>query len=240
MSGRGAELRHARERAGLGLEEVAQRTRIPRRYLEALEREDHAALPPGPYLKGYLKQYRKFLSLPEVSTAAVELPEEILVPETPQRPGPPPAGPALKLAQRRTLYMLAVGAMSLVVVVLALKVGERLSVEPERPLGEAPDQIVVLRPVERVQARIAADGTTVFEGELVPKSAATAEEVATPPEDIQICAEDCVFEAHDRLEVALANLSLVTVVYNGRSLKPLGAQSRPRRLVFVDETDVGG
>lgn len=59
-----AELREARERAGLSLPEAAARTRIPQRYLEALEAGDHSVFPPGPFLGGYTRQYRGFLQLP--------------------------------------------------------------------------------------------------------------------------------------------------------------------------------
>ena len=55
------ELRHERERRGWSLEDVADRTRIPRPYLEALEDGNHDVLPPGPFFRGYLRQYLEFL-----------------------------------------------------------------------------------------------------------------------------------------------------------------------------------
>ncbi len=50
-------LRHQRRRAGLSLAALAERTRISRSYLEAIEAEDTARLPERPYLRGYLRQY---------------------------------------------------------------------------------------------------------------------------------------------------------------------------------------
>ena len=44
------ELRHERERGGWSLDDVADRTRIPRPYLEALEDGNRDVLPPGPVL----------------------------------------------------------------------------------------------------------------------------------------------------------------------------------------------
>ena len=47
--------RDARERRGLTLRQVSSDTKIPLRHLEALERDDLGALPPGPYLRGQIR-----------------------------------------------------------------------------------------------------------------------------------------------------------------------------------------
>jgi transcriptional regulator with XRE-family HTH domain len=56
-------LRRAREARGVTLEAVSEQTRIARRHLEALERSDLAALPPGPFGKGYVRAYAKLLGI---------------------------------------------------------------------------------------------------------------------------------------------------------------------------------
>jgi transcriptional regulator with XRE-family HTH domain len=56
-------LRRAREARGLALEAVADATRIARRHLDALERSDLDALPPGPFGKGYVRAYAKLLGI---------------------------------------------------------------------------------------------------------------------------------------------------------------------------------
>lgn len=50
-------LRAGREDAGLSLEAVAQRTKIPRRLLEALEQDRFDALPPPVFVKGFVRSY---------------------------------------------------------------------------------------------------------------------------------------------------------------------------------------
>lgn len=57
----GALLRQAREEAGLSLAAVANRTKIPERYLAMFESEGRGALPDDVYAKIYLKAYGKFL-----------------------------------------------------------------------------------------------------------------------------------------------------------------------------------
>lgn len=57
MSYRGDSLKRFREERGITLEEITERTKISRRYLQAIENEDRANFPEAVYLKGYLRQY---------------------------------------------------------------------------------------------------------------------------------------------------------------------------------------
>jgi cytoskeleton protein RodZ len=52
-----------RKERGLSLEDVEQATKIRKRYLDGLEREDYAVLPDGVYAQGFLKTYANFLGL---------------------------------------------------------------------------------------------------------------------------------------------------------------------------------
>lgn len=59
----GVLLRLRRQDAGLSLDAVAQRTRIRRVYLEALEADDYAALPGEAYVCGFLRVYAGVVGL---------------------------------------------------------------------------------------------------------------------------------------------------------------------------------
>ena len=59
----GRRLEQKRKERGLSLEEVEQATKIRKRYLEGLEREDYAVLPDGVYAQGFLKTYANYLGL---------------------------------------------------------------------------------------------------------------------------------------------------------------------------------
>ncbi len=61
----GQYLRSAREARGIDLHEAAQQTRIGINYLKALEEEDFSRLPGEVFVKGFLKNYGKFLRLDE-------------------------------------------------------------------------------------------------------------------------------------------------------------------------------
>jgi cytoskeleton protein RodZ len=56
-------LQQKRKEQGLSLEEVEQATKIRKRYLDGLEREDYAVLPDWVYAQGFLKTYANFLGL---------------------------------------------------------------------------------------------------------------------------------------------------------------------------------
>ena len=56
-------LEQTRRERGISLEEVEQATKIRKRYLTGLEREDYALLPDAVYAQGFLKTYANFLGL---------------------------------------------------------------------------------------------------------------------------------------------------------------------------------
>ena len=59
----GETLRQARLDKSVSIGEAARDTRIRRSYLEALEAEDLASLPPAVYTRGFLKTYAEYLGL---------------------------------------------------------------------------------------------------------------------------------------------------------------------------------
>lgn len=61
--GVGLWLRHAREARNLTLEDVEAQLRIRKRYLKALEQADYAALPGDLQIRGFLRNYARFLGL---------------------------------------------------------------------------------------------------------------------------------------------------------------------------------
>lgn len=66
----GERLRQAREAVGLQLADVAARTRIPQRHLEAIEADDFNALPSTTYSVGFARAYARVVGADEVAIAA--------------------------------------------------------------------------------------------------------------------------------------------------------------------------
>ncbi len=63
MEFRGKTLKEIRERLGIDLKLISEGTKIPIKFLQAIEEEDPSRLPPLVYLKGFLKAYAKLLHL---------------------------------------------------------------------------------------------------------------------------------------------------------------------------------
>ena len=63
MSPLGETLQRARQARGITVEDAERATRIPRRYLEALEQEDYSILPAPVYARGFLRSYSGYLGL---------------------------------------------------------------------------------------------------------------------------------------------------------------------------------
>lgn len=70
MATLGADLQHARELAGLSIDDLSTRTKIRRHMLEAIERNDFASIPGGLLARGYLRAYAKEVGLPPEAVAA--------------------------------------------------------------------------------------------------------------------------------------------------------------------------
>ncbi len=62
-------LRSARHRAGIDLSDIATKTRIPQRHLEAIEAGNYAALPAPTYVFGFVKAYARAVGEDEVVLA---------------------------------------------------------------------------------------------------------------------------------------------------------------------------
>jgi transcriptional regulator with XRE-family HTH domain len=59
----GEELRREREIRGISLKEIADATKISKRFLEAIERNDHKNLPAPVFTRGFVREYARYVGL---------------------------------------------------------------------------------------------------------------------------------------------------------------------------------
>ena len=59
----GEELRREREIRGISLKEIADATKISKRFLEAIERNDHTTLPAPVFTRGFVREYARYVGL---------------------------------------------------------------------------------------------------------------------------------------------------------------------------------
>lgn len=113
----GERLREARESQGLSLAEVAARTRVPLRHLEAIEQSNYASLPSHTYSVGFAKAYARAIGMDEVAIArdvrgqadAVQRPPEYQPYELQDLKRQPPKGLAMGVTIVAVLVLIAAG-----------------------------------------------------------------------------------------------------------------------------------
>ena len=64
VAGSGHRLRQAREAAGMSVQDVADRLKIPIRVIDGLEKEEYAKLGAPVFVRGQLRSYARLLGLP--------------------------------------------------------------------------------------------------------------------------------------------------------------------------------
>ena len=216
------ELRYERERRGWSLDDVANRTRIPRQYIEALEDGNHDILPPGPFFRGYLRQYLEFLGEQDPEEERTEA-EQDVVDQTIEEQVARATSQAMESSQGVPLTRLVLAGFVLTIaIVLALQVQQRLNAPP---IATAAGEIIPLGPphkvrvyaVEDVDMEVTIDGKVAYNDRLRGTKGAE-------------------FEATNRLELDISDLTRVRLHYNDKRIEPLGSLSRGRRLVFIHET----
>lgn len=217
------ELRYERERRGWSLDDVASRTRIPRQYLEALEDGNHEVLPPGPFFRGYLRQYLEFLgeemSEDERTEAQQDVVDEVIEGQVARA-----TSAAMESSQGVPLTRLVIAGFVLTLAMtLALQVNHRLNAPTIVPTAHGP--IVAMGPphkvkvyaIEDVKVEVTIDGHTSYN-------------------DTLRGTKGMEFQATNRLELDISDLTRVRLHYNNKRIEPLGSLSRGRRLVFIHET----
>jgi len=102
----GETLRQARLDKSVSLVDAAHDTRIRRSYLEALESEDHAALPPPVYTRGLLRTYAEYLGLNPQAMVDLYQPAARREPGPALRPAVPHIAIPRQIPLRPVLYSL--------------------------------------------------------------------------------------------------------------------------------------
>ena len=70
MGSFGERMRREREMRGITLDEIAESTKISRRHLESLEKQDFDSLPGGIFNRGFVRSYARYLGIDEEQAVA--------------------------------------------------------------------------------------------------------------------------------------------------------------------------
>lgn len=160
--GVGERLRLLREKAGLDLHDIATRTRIPLRHLEAIEKGDFAALPSPTYSLGFTRAFARAVGADEHALAH-DLREELGREQPGDRaPADEPADPA-RVPPRLLAWTAAV---------LALLIAVGYGIWRSNWLDGAAVPVEVVAPTHEAAPVAVASSTPAAAGEVVLKALA--------------------------------------------------------------------
>ena len=183
-------LRAARLKRGQSIEGIAAQTRIPKRYLIALEEDRLDDFPAAVYLRGFLNGYCDHLDLPFaplwacVAPAAPDSTAPACAPSISTAPNPAPVTYSAPTVKPAAAGPSAVGAIifavALAVVGTAWILHDRAGAPPPKPAQTMPSALlpiskpvstrVIVHALEDCWARVTVDGDVAFEGR-IPRGA---------------------------------------------------------------------
>lgn len=233
----GPVLERARKDKGLSLEEAERATKIRKRYLDGLERDDYSVLPDAVYARGFLKTYANFLGLDgdglsqELRTRKKPRRERRLSYAAPRgdfdRPIISPGG--VPGAEKRQLSRSTLVTVVVAVLIIAALVGALyfvgLNVRPSAA-SDAPEAERIAAPVEPADAA-QGDGTpgglTVgVEVEGTPAWIRVRSDSETVFEEVAPPGFSRTFEAGRVVGIRTGDAGAVSVEVNGQDVGPLG------------------
>ncbi len=224
----GMTLREARERLGMSVHDVAERTKFAPRQVEALEANDFAHLPQATFLRGFVRSYARVLQLDEAALIAA-LPGEPAKQIVTKTQPVDVAFPSLISLQRVNLLWLA-GALG-----VALVLGLFVLLHDTVPTAKPTEAVVESIPLPTPEAAVSA----VVE--------AAAEVQPKMPEPVKVVEPKKTHEpARVRQPVmtsapqAMAVSAPAAAPVLGESVKPAATSEalkrRPLHFVFVEDT----
>ena len=232
-------LRRQREMREISLRDIADRTKISLRYLEAMEADRFDLLPAPIFAKGFLREYARYVGLSPDEVVnhylAVHQPEEV------DQPGDATLVALERERKRRKkgrgwtwgLFLLLAGALLLALVALVSWLVEK---RQDQPATAPPPQVAAPQPVapERAAASLPEapqapkaplEVTLDFSGECWVKAVSDGK---SPIEEIHVQGESMQLEAQKSVSVKLGNAAAADIQVNGY---PYSFDKSPGRVV---------
>jgi len=240
----GEELRREREIRGISLKEISDATKISKRFLDALERNDHRTLPAPVFTRGFVREYARYVGLnaedmvnrynyAAAQDDRIEKPPQIeKYPLTPPRDITPKPKP--KRGIPPTFARVDRNAMVLVIIAFALVGVAWWAVKHkliERELGFEPSTVTAAaKPAVAAPVAVPAPPPPADDSKLRMEIEAIGSSWVTLSADgKRVLNEELTqgqrrnFEANDRFSFAtIGNAAGITLRLNGVTVPPLG------------------
>lgn len=236
MAGFGEKLRNAREKKGFSIETIEDETKIRKVYLEALEQEDFALLPPRVYAIGFVKRYALLLNLD-----AEELTREFK--ELAYGAGEEAEPPVLSAPPEKSSMLIKIPVKNLFVAVAFLlvaiwagnflldcisnslskhQIGKTPSVNEKNqpnttsvnpPASKTLDMVVKVKPNLKCWVLVRVDGEETFE-------------------KIMTSAQQQSFSAKKSIYIKVGNAGAIDILLNNKKIDPLGGPGQVEEKEF--------
>lgn len=175
----GQQLRAARERLGLSIEDVVAKIKLASRQIVALEEDDFQALPETAFLRGFVRSYAKLLQI-EAQPLLDGLPGAVVAKVIVDMPQVEAPFPSEKTARRQNMNLL-IAALIVALLIVGFSVWQNYS--PQAPVAvpdaspeTSPDAAMVTTPLPLPEQPEILDASGIAEA-LVPESAVAASAV---------------------------------------------------------------
>jgi cytoskeleton protein RodZ len=248
------ELKRAREEKRVSLADIADRTLINIRHLEAIERGDTAILPEA-YVRAFIKEYASAIGLDGAETLRKfddtrRAQEEASRPRERIQPPPKPKRPSFSLepAQFMTRRAATIGVSVAVVAVAAVVAWNLFSTDGPPPVTEIPFQKTVRDQEELVAAAHPAPPPPVRHADSLTLSASVSDTVwmtitvdSLPPREyIFHPGSRASWRAGSRFLVTLGNAGAVSFALDKQQLGTLGRRGNVVRNVSLSRQSLIG
>ncbi len=240
----GDELRREREIRGISLKEIADATKISKRFLDALERNDHRTLPAPVFTRGFVREYSRYVGLnaeemvnrynfAAANDDRIEKPPQVeKYPQTPPRdisPKPPRKRgiPPVYARIDRNLVAAAIIAVALAAVawwaVQNRRIDQDVSAEP--PVVTTPSVTATVPPPPLEPIPVVDDSTLRLAVEAVDDAWVVLEaDGKTVVNEEMRRGERRTFEANEKFRFRnIGNAAGLKLTLNGASVPSLGA-----------------
>jgi cytoskeleton protein RodZ len=249
--GVGATLRQERVGKGLGIDDISRDTRIPTRFLEAIETEDYASLPGLVFTRNFVRQYALTLQLdPDPLLAELPKQDESTVP----LPDPPARPKSSYRRERRVRSILS----SVVWLLLLGGAGVAVYIHfnhlrtAARPPARATSSSQAFRPapaaIEQTTQAVIEQAPAPVPETPAPAAPVQVSLTAREPAWIEVSAdgrptfsgtlmpnETKAVSAAEQVNVVTGNAGALTISLNGKTLESLGPLGKMREVKLTAE-----
>lgn len=227
-------LREQREAREISLDQLSAKTRIQKKFLSALEKNQYEQLPGLVFVRGFIRLYAKELGLDPEQT--LQKFEEYLRESKPVLSGPK-SGPIPQKPRLVPYLLIAGGTLAMIGLVVSLVWSIRQN-PTTSTLTPLPSSTPMPKPKPDLETASALSITSPFQVRLTATELCwllatidgkeSKEAMLYPGERFSI-------EAQEKLSLLIGNAGGVEIIINDVKLKPIGAHWKPMRLLIPED-----